>query len=271
MEARNINRNGTRLHALWRPGTGVPLVVVPGVMTDARGWRHVVAAIDRPEPVLVLNRRGREPSGPLGPGYGVEVEVLDLLAWLASLDEPVRLFGWSYGGLVALEAATRIETVEHLIAYEPVVSPFGAAAVPALRAAVAAGDLDRAVEVVNLDVSRYSPEHVAALRASPAWEPLRVWAAPVAEELAAINAFAPDAQRWARLTVPTDLVIGEQSQDAEPYGLAFDAVAGMLSSAAVHVLPGQGHLAHVDGPEQLGHLVSRIVADRETTPAEARP
>ncbi|MFG3604450.1 alpha/beta fold hydrolase [Micromonospora chersina] len=264
MEPRYIDRDGTGLHALWRPGSGMPLVLIPGVMTDAKGWCRVVASVDRPEPVLILNRRGRVPSGPLGRDYGVETEVLDLLAWLDWLGEPVRLFGWSYGGLVAIETATRTAAVRHVIAYEPVLRPFGAAAVPTLRAAVAVDDLDRAVEVVNLDVSKYSPEHVAALRASPAWESLRLWAAPVAQELAALNAFTPEPERWAALDMPVDLVVGEHSRDDEPYGTAFTAVERMLPGAAVHVLPGQGHLAHVDAPEVLGDLVSGIVADFAT-------
>ena len=130
VETRDIDRDGTRLHALWQPGTGTPLVIVPGVMTDATGWRRVADALDRPEPVLILNRRGRAPSGPLGRGYGINTEVLDLLTWLDWLGEPVRLFGWSYGGLIAIEAATRTIAVRHVIAYEPVMRPFGAAAVP---------------------------------------------------------------------------------------------------------------------------------------------
>jgi pimeloyl-ACP methyl ester carboxylesterase len=262
VESRYIDRDGTHLHALWQPGTGTPLVVVPGVMTDAKGWSRVAAAVSRPEPVLILNRRGRAPSGPLGTDYGVETEVLDLLAWLDWLDEPARLVGWSYGGLIATEAATRTALVRHVIAYEPVLRPFGASAVSALRAAVDAGNLDRAVEVVNLDVSRYSPEHVTALRATPAWASLRLWAAPVAEELAALNAFTPEPKRWAELKMPVDLVVGERSRDGEPYGTAFTAVQRMLPGATVHILPGQGHLAHVEAPEMLGHLVGGIVADR---------
>jgi pimeloyl-ACP methyl ester carboxylesterase len=95
VKSRYIDRGGIRLHALWQSGTGTPLVVIPGVMTDAKGWRRVAEAVDRPEPVLVLNRRGRTPSGPLGIDYGVETEVLDLLAWLEWLDRPARLLGWS--------------------------------------------------------------------------------------------------------------------------------------------------------------------------------
>lgn len=263
MESWEIVRDGTRLQALWQPGDGTPLVILPGVMTDAKGWRRAAAAIGHPGPVLILNRRGRTPSGPLGAGYGVETEVLDLLAWLDRLDAPVRVVGWSYGGLVALEAATRTAAVRHVIAYEPVVRPFGLAAAPALRAAVDAGDLDRAVEVIILGISGYPPEHVAALRADPAWTLLRSWAAPAADELAAVNSFAPDAERWTRPGVPVDLVIGENSRDTAPYGTAFTAIAELLPHASVHVLPGQGHLAHAEAPEALGKFLGTIITGRK--------
>jgi pimeloyl-ACP methyl ester carboxylesterase len=90
---------------------------------------------------------------------------------------------------------------------------------------------------------------------------LRLWAAPVAEELAALNSFKPEPERWAALDMQVDVVIGEHSRGGEPYGTAFTAVERMLPGAAVHVLPGQGHLAHVEAPETLGHLVGGIVAD----------
>ncbi|MDR7276198.1 alpha/beta fold hydrolase [Catenuloplanes atrovinosus] len=262
MEPIDLDRDGTRLHALWRPGTGTPLVIVPGVMTDARGWRHVAAAIAGPEPILILNRRGRAPSGDLGEDYSVETEVRDLLAWLRHLGAPVRLFGWSYGGLIAIEAATRTAAVRQLLAYEPVIAPFAAHAIPALRAATEAGDLDRAVQVVSRDISRTPPERLAALRDSPAWAPLRAWAAPVAGETVALNAFTPDPGRWAGIAVPIDLIIGAENTDTEPYGTAFAAVARLLPGAAVHVLAGQGHLAHVTGADRLGRLIGDLTAAR---------
>ncbi|GAA4977952.1 alpha/beta fold hydrolase [Actinoplanes utahensis] len=262
METREIERNGARLHALWRPGHGSPLVIVPGAMADAAGWRHVGAAIERPEPVLILNRRGRAPSSPLGTGYSVETEVLDLLAWLSWLAEPVRLFGWSYGGLIAIEAATRSPAVRQVVAYDPVVSPFGAEAVPELREAVAAGDLDRAIEVVLIRVSRSTPEHAAALRGTPAWAPMRQWVRPAPEELAAINSHTSGPRRWAAISVPVDLVVGEESQQNASYGTVFTAVARLLPKAPVHVLAGQGHLAHVNDPELLGRLITGLITDR---------
>lgn len=69
MESRSIRHDGTRLHGLWRPGRGDPIVVVPGVMADAESFVPVVESIERPEPVLILDRRGRSSSGPLGENY----------------------------------------------------------------------------------------------------------------------------------------------------------------------------------------------------------
>lgn len=254
MEPIEIDRDGTRLHALWRAGAGTPLVVIPGVMSDAKNWRRVADAVDRPEPILILNRRGREPSGALGEGYGVDTEVLDLLAWLHHLKEPVRLFGWSYGGLIAIETANRTRSVDRVIAYEPIIRPFGAHALPALRAAAADGDLDRVLEVAVQDIAGTPKEEIPA----PVWELLRTWAAPVAEETAAITMFAP---AWEDITAPVDLIVGEKSRNT-PYGDAFNAIAALLPAAGLHVLKDQGHLAHAEGPEALGATITELIVAR---------
>jgi len=106
MRTQRFEHDGTTLIAERRDGDGAPLVIVPGVMSDAQTWRAVVDALPLPNPVLVLNRRGRLPSGPLGVGYSVRTEIDDLHHVLDVIDEDVELFGWSYGGLIALEAAT---------------------------------------------------------------------------------------------------------------------------------------------------------------------
>ncbi|WP_198153719.1 alpha/beta fold hydrolase [Catenuloplanes japonicus] len=258
MEPIELDRDGTVLHALWRQGAGTPLVIIPGVMSDAKNWRRVADAIDRPEPVLILNRRGRQPSGPLGDGYSVDTEVLDLLAWMHHLKEPVRLFGWSYGGLIAIETANRTRAVDRVIAYEPILRPFAAHALPVLRDASNADDLDRVVEIVHREIGNATEEQVAALRATPAWELLRTWAAPVAGETAAINAFAP---AWEDITAPVDLIVGGESRGT-PYRQSFDMVAALLPAAGLHTLEKQGHLAHAEDPEALGATVTGLIAAR---------
>ena len=246
-----------RLHGLWRQGAGTPVIVVPGVMADAEAFRPVAEALERPDPVLVLDRRGRGPSGDLGAGYGVDAEVADLLAWAAELGG-ARLAGWSYGGTIALEAAARAgadgPVVGPVVAYEPVLGPFGASALPALREA----DPDRAVEIVNLDVSLFPRERVEALRSSPAWNVLRALAAPLAAELTALNEFHPDPAEWSR--VRAELILGEHNRGAEPYGPAFDRVADLLLASRTTLLPGQGHLAHAEDPVALGRLMGDLLA-----------
>ncbi len=135
------------LAALTRPGAGAPVVVVHGVMADAEAWRPVAEAIAPERPVLVPNRRGRRPGPGTGAGYGLDREVEDLTAWLRGIAEPADVVAHSYGGLVALEAVRRGAPARSLVLYEPVARPFGDHVLPRLRAALAAEDLDTAVEM----------------------------------------------------------------------------------------------------------------------------
>lgn len=252
MRSRSIERHGTRLHGLWRDGDGDPLIVVPGVLADAEAFRPVVEAIDRPEPVLIVDRRGREPSGPLGPDYSVAVEVADLRAWISAIGPRVRLIGWSYGGTIAIETAALDERVLGTIAYEPGLGPFGAAALPRLRQA----DADRRVEIFNLEISQFPVEHVEALRQTPAWPELMRLSGPAAEELGAVNAFSPDGG-WA--DVSAELILGEHNQHAGPYFEIFHRAQDRLPRARTTILAGHGHLAHAEDPTALGRLITELL------------
>lgn len=86
-EQLHLNRAGDRLSAERRPGSGAPVLIVPGVMADAITWRPVVESINLPNPVVTVNRRGRPPSGPLGADYSVDVEVADLADELAAIND----------------------------------------------------------------------------------------------------------------------------------------------------------------------------------------
>ncbi|AKS34599.1 alpha/beta fold hydrolase [Mycolicibacterium goodii] len=252
----------TRLSAEVRPGHGTPVVIVPGVMADASTWRPVVGHIDLPNPVVTLNRRGRATSGSLGARYSVAVEVDDLRRVVGALGA-VHLVGWSYGALIGLEAALGYDPIRSVTAYEPVGRPFAPQAVAPVRAAVAAGDLDRAVTLVNTDVSGFSEDHVADLRRSPAWDVLRPLARPLGEELAAINAYQPFLGDYRRLRIPVALVLGARNEGKAPYGTAFAPFASALPQAQLIRLPGQGHLAHVEAPADLAEAISAAVRRAE--------
>lgn len=256
------DRAGTTLSYQVRPGTGTPLVLVPGVMADAATWGPVADAIELPNPVLTLNRRGRVPSGALGTDYSVAVEIADLRHLLDELGH-AHLFGWSYGALIALEAAVDNTHVRSVTAYEPVGTPFAPDTVAPLRAAIATGDLDRAVELVNTEVSGFSAEYVAELRRGPAWPVLRPLAAPLADELAAINSHQPALDGYRHLDIPVTLILGARNEHRAPYGTAFAPFAAALPQANLVRLPGQGHLAHVEAPDALARAITAAVRGAE--------
>lgn len=260
MRSLRFERPGATVTALMRDGAGTPLVLVPGVMADAESWRPVVDHIHLPNPVIVLNRRGRAPSGPLGPYYSVRTEVDDLNMVLDDLGTDAHLFGWSYGALIAVETAIERYDLRSLTLYEPVALPFAAEHVAPLRDAVGRGDLDRAVEIVNRDVSGFSAEYVAALRQSPAWASLVPLAAPLAEELAALNAHSPALGRYPSLDMPVTLLVGERSEGGFPYGKPFALFASALHQARTVRIAGQGHLAHVHAPDLLAKHITDAVA-----------
>lgn len=235
------------------------LVVVPGVMSDAHMWRRVADAIDAWPSVIVVNRRGRAPSGPLTDSYSLRTEVEDLGVILNEFHSARALFGWSYGGLITL-LATNDRPIPQVIAYEPVMRPFGRHALPELKIAEAAADWDRCVEIVNLQISGFSAAHVEDLRADhDSWAILRRLSGPLYAELGALNA-APPADVMARQAAHVDLIIGRRNRGTAPYGTSFDNVRQHVAHAGVHELPGQGHLAHIQAPTELGRLLNSLAA-----------
>lgn len=237
------------------------LIVVPGVMSDAYAWRDVATTLHAWPSVAVVNRRGRAPSGPLTSAYSLRTEVEDLGTILDDLGPVQALFGWSYGGLVALLAADE-RPIPQVLAYEPVMRPFARHALPDLEAAEKAEDWDTSVEVVNRQISGFPAEHVEALRADPhGWATLRRLSRPLHAELRALNS-APPPAAMARRADRAELILGERNRGTAPYGTSFNDVRQRVAHAEVHELPGQGHLAHLEAPAELGYLLNDLAATR---------
>ncbi|MGW8380577.1 alpha/beta hydrolase [Streptomyces sp. ODS28] len=245
------------------------LVVVPGAMSDAHAWRHVAGSLGAWPSVAVVNRRGRTPSGPLTDAYSLRAEVDDLGAVLDECVGAEAVFGWSYGGLIALLAADE-RPLCHVIAYEPVMGPFGLHALPELRAAEAGEDWDAAVELVVRRVSGLGAEDVEALREDPqGWAALRELSRPAYAELAALNE-APQPEELARRAERVDLILGERNAGAvpygeSPYGATFADVRKRVPRAGVHGLPGQGHMAHLEEPGRLARLIDDLATPAPTS------
>lgn len=115
--------DGTRI-AYYSVGSGDPVIVVGGVLRTAEDYRELARALSPRFEVHVVDRRGRGGSGPQGAGYGIDRECDDVDA-VRRATGARRVFGHSYGGLVALEAAKRIPELTDVAVYEPGVSVRG--------------------------------------------------------------------------------------------------------------------------------------------------
>ncbi len=105
-------------------GIGPGILVIPGALSDATDYAAMAGLLAANFTVHTVDRRGRGGSGPQGDGYSMTTECTDLAA-VREATGARYVFGHSYGGLVALEAARRDPGIAKLALYEPGVSVHG--------------------------------------------------------------------------------------------------------------------------------------------------
>jgi pimeloyl-ACP methyl ester carboxylesterase len=111
------SKDGTQI-AYRSYGAGEGIIIVGGVLSTGEDYVRLAEALTRNFAVHVVDRRGRGRSGPQGADYSVEAECEDLLAVQAATSA-VMVFGHSYGGFVALEAARQTQVFSRVVVYEP--------------------------------------------------------------------------------------------------------------------------------------------------------
>jgi pimeloyl-ACP methyl ester carboxylesterase len=252
------SKDGTRI-AYWRSGAGPPLLLVHGMVADhSTTWRLVRPMLEKHFTVLAMDRRGRGGSGD-GPGYELQQEAEDIVAIVASIQQPVNLLGHSYGGLCALEAALLSANIRRLIIYEGALlrgaELFSASAADRLEAMIDAGNVEGMLLTFLRDEVHIPPDEIELLRARrDAWD-VRLRNAPtVPREVRETQRYIFDAERFSRLETPTLLLVGENSPSLELENATI--VADALPNASVAILQEQQHLAMYTAP---GLFVDEII------------
>jgi pimeloyl-ACP methyl ester carboxylesterase len=199
------------------------------------------------------DRRGRGRSTDTGP-YAVAREIEDLAALIEVAGAPATVFGWSSGGVLALDAAAAGLPITRLALFEPpfVVDdgrpPLPADYVERLEAAIAAGRPGDAAELFLTAAAGARPEDVEGIRQSDFW-PIMEGVAPTISYDGRImgttmsgNPLPRD--RWANVTVPTLVMHGT---DTFP-GIvtAARALADLLPTATLRPVKGEQHSAPAD-------------------------
>ncbi|MEC3918467.1 alpha/beta fold hydrolase [Nocardia sp. CDC160] len=118
-----VSEDGTRISYLTT-GSGPDVIVVPGVLSVARGYGRFAEALGTGFTVHTIERRGRGESGPQRADHGVEADCADLRA-VQDKTGAGLVVGHSYGGFVTLEAARRNSGLRKVAVYEPGLSVNG--------------------------------------------------------------------------------------------------------------------------------------------------
>lgn len=260
------SRDGTSI-ACWRSGSGPPLVLIHGAMSDHTRWTQVGADFERHFTVYSFDRRGRGESGD-GPEYSFGRECEDAVAVIEHIDGPVTVLGHSYGADIALEAALMTDRIERLVLYEPGVLEGAtgfyttgdvAEAIRIAERHLETGQRDAAMQTILSKVIGIPDEQVDELRAMPTWPTRVATAHTVLRELRAEGDWRFDLRRCQRLTMPTLLLTGSESLEIARRGT--EALHDALPNAAVTVFEGEGHVAMITAPDLFVRAVLDFLLD----------
>lgn len=248
------SRDGTTI-AYWRSGHGPALLLVHGSISDGTIWTRVGQILEDRFTVHIMNRRGREGSGP-PLEHELEREFEDVVAVIDAIGHPVHLVGHSAGAHCALGAALLTQRVRSLVLYEPPPPGPGMAALArVLRERVEAGRPDDAI--VSFISQAQTPEQIEQLRRSPMWATLVAFAPSTAVDVAALAGHNFEAARFATLNIPVLLLVGGESSDA--LRQISEVLARVLPNVQVQELAGQQHMANMVAPDLFASEVAAFL------------
>jgi pimeloyl-ACP methyl ester carboxylesterase len=247
-ETRTVTVNGTELTYIER-GTGTPVVLVHGQLSDYRFWKVIIEAASARHRVVAYSRRYffPNPSSESLPRFGDPTDVPDLIAFIEALEiSPVHLVGHSSGGHAALLAAIeRPDLVRSLVLAEggflggPGIDNAGVAASRTARALLEADRDEEAVRTF-IDVANGPGafDRMTEVERQANLDNRMALGLPISPP--------PSCQEVGSVAMPTLIVRG----DSSPAFLhaMMDALAACLPSAEQAMIPNASHTMFVDNP-----------------------
>jgi pimeloyl-ACP methyl ester carboxylesterase len=245
---------GARLYVQFT-GEGSPLVLLEGMGGDIPGWRRNIPTLAARHRVIAYDQRGNGRSVMPDAHVTMATFVEDAVAMLDDAgEERAHLYGQSFGGMVAMEAAlSHPDRVRSLVLACTHAGPRRAARSPDRAAKSRPYEL-----LYSARFAREHPEHVA--------EDLRVGSANPQRQFArrrqweAIQAW----DAWDRIHAidrPT-LVLHGTDDRLVPVENA-RRVASLIPGARLVLLEGAGHVYHSEQPEVADAAVLAFLDDVE--------
>jgi pimeloyl-ACP methyl ester carboxylesterase len=213
-----------------------------------------------------MDRRGRGASGD-SLEYSLKKEAEDVAAVVDSRKGEVFVFGHSYGGVAALEAAYLTKHIAKLMLYEPPLhEPDGPnlAAADQVEQLVRNGSPEQALILFQKTIVQQPAEEIERMRSRPNWPNLVATIAMQPRQMRALAAYKFDADRMRKIKIPTLLLLGT---DTRSYYIkqSIEALQISLPSPKLVELEGQGHNAVDGGRQALAEAILAFIAMDITT------
>jgi len=247
-------------------GQGPALVLLHGIDDDGGlCWQQVLPHLTERFTCHLLDNRGRGLSGD-HPDLSIPRMAQDVVEYVASLDDPVGLVGASFGGNLALIAATQSNLVDAIVSFEPTIISL-------------VGEQERAVmgqAVAGMAELAEEGDLAAAARSFAGWfaNDDEIVAADRAGHFEATGRYVPnllnlfhqameddgpkvdDAAMLGELSVPVLVVMGASTPPFFADSARF--VVDHAPRANLHEIPGAGHAAALTHPEALADAMTRF-------------
>jgi pimeloyl-ACP methyl ester carboxylesterase len=244
---------------VWKSGTGGPLILVHGAMSDHAAWDLVRPEFEPHFTVLAIDRRAS--FGDPASHYDLEREFEDIAAVASAEPGEVDILGHSSGAICALGASLLTPNLRRLVLYEPPIVSHSPPVLVRMEPLLAADDLEGVLEMFLRDVVRVSEAALASLKGAPTWQD-RVSGTPLLfREQLALAAWKPERQQFRSLAAPTLLLLGGATpKDHHHRGYA-SVLQGTVPRLTVSELSGQEHFAHVGAPAHFAETVLGFLRD----------
>jgi pimeloyl-ACP methyl ester carboxylesterase len=264
--------NGTTL-AYDTAGEGHALVLVHGSWMVRQTWVLVVPGLTPSFRVVSYDRRGHGESCAQPEAGTVHDDVADVAALIEVLDiAPAHIVANSYGACIALRLGVEHpDLVARMVCHEPPLlgvlegSPNGKRVAGEVWRKL--GEVRRRLERGDAaDGAQYFVERVALgpgmwAQLPPDVQNIAVRHAPTfLGELRDSDAFRVDLDLLEQLAAPVLLTQGDQSPAF--FARIIEVLAGTLSNARRHLMPGAGHAPHMTHPEDYVSAVRDFLSEQ---------
>jgi pimeloyl-ACP methyl ester carboxylesterase len=244
-------------------GYGAPIVLTHDGILHRETWDAQLEALSSHYRVARWDRRGYGQSNQPSTSYSSIGDLARVIAFVA--DSPAILIGCSFGGLVSLHCALdHPELVAALVLVGPIVSGLGFTEHFRSRGGRRAGnDLTLAEEIEywsSTDPWFIAPANVSArnrLRALLAANPDNLRPKEQLER----SAEPPALARLGQISIPALVIVGEH--DIADVHAHCGAIEAGIPNARRLVLPGCGHLPHLEVPGDFNRAVLDFLSTQQ--------